>query len=203
MKKLNMLGFLLTTTALVLSTNVYAIFCPSNFSNINYGDTISQVQEVCGKPTSQNTIKKPASLAQVWTYYMKQSNFTQNNTKLKFLIVDDKVVNISVVDSSPISVQKCHTTINPGAGPNLVETNCFKPNNSQENLTSTRLCGYIISTGDTAKKVELTCGKAALINQFQRNPAETPIELTELKYAGTPPVSLIFEDGKLRERKFS
>ena len=97
---------------LLYSSHVFAIFCPSNFSSINFGDTIAQIQQVCGNPTSVNQYKKNLVTNQVWDYYIKAPGFDQNMAKMSVLFREDQVMNINIHYNPNTRAQLCVTGSN-------------------------------------------------------------------------------------------
>src|SRR5690606_3368063 len=83
----------------------YAFFCPTNFNQINFGNTQAQVEQLCGTPAKQETkdvaIEPPTP--QEWSYYIPRTyilsatNQSQMSLKTQFTFdKDGKVINISV-----------------------------------------------------------------------------------------------------------
>jgi hypothetical protein len=165
------LQFLLLS-CLLLSNAWADLFCPNNFNSINLGDTLNSVLQACGKPDSQKVTKKMPFEPQEWTYYVQ--SYPGMPGTLKTTVAFDqkgKVINISVNGAGLSQTQIC---------------------NNQTN----------IQFGDTTDQVEAVCGKPAVItktNAAMGAPKE--IVETDLIYQGTPPVTLVFEDGILKERK--
>jgi hypothetical protein len=157
----------LTALTLTTITPAFALFCPANFNQINFGDTISQVVEQCGKPIAQHTYSTSTDVPQEWSYYIQMS--PDNPAALKTSIAFNKghVVNITING----------ITIN-----------------------TTSLCGTTIQVGDTPQAVLSACGKPPYINKS--NTASYIINtITEMTYQGTSEVTLIFENGRLKDRK--
>ncbi|OAI47166.1 hypothetical protein AYO45_05960 [Gammaproteobacteria bacterium SCGC AG-212-F23] len=169
------------------STASVALFCPGNFNQINLGDTTAQVIAQCGKPDEEKTTKVEPTQPQEWNYYMvadPSNSSPQGSLKMSVAFdANKKVVNITVNGTSLVSTTLCGGNIGGGyAG------------------------GNNIQLGDTSDTVKTNCGKPMFINQ-NTTPADTSqpttpaTELTEYKYHSTPPTTLIFENGKLKERK--
>lgn len=161
----------------LLFTSAWAdMFCPKNFNSINIGDSLDTVIKACGKPDAKKTSKKQPFQAQEWVYYIASYPGMQGTLKTTVAFDNSgKVVNISV----------------NGAG-----------------LSETQICNVqgnnpTIQFGDTTDKIEAACGKPAYINQTSAaNGAPKPTEITELQYNASPTtVTLVFENGKLTERK--
>lgn len=195
MEKKSAFKLILGIALLSFTTPIFAIFCPSNFSQIEMGDTIQQVIQTCGNPASQNTYVKSVYRSQEWVYYVKTSPFSTNTARLNVVLLNDQVVNITLTDNSKIC-QPVLPTENPEAQPNVV---CI-PSTTQEtkSVGSTSACGPVISVGSSADQVQAACGQAAFVNHGQQ--ADAQITYTELLYNGPPPTSLIFENGVLKNR---
>ncbi len=152
------------------STQTFAMFCPSNFNQINIGDTIDQVLLQCGKPDIQNTKKVDAAGPQEWRYYVTLPSTVngaqQASVQMAIAFDQMKVINITVNAMS---------------------------------LASTSLCGGTISVGDTMESVKGVCGNPVFVNKSDIGESK-PTEVTEFKYNASP-AKLIFENGKLKERK--
>lgn len=168
MKKL-----LLGITSVLCSTQAIAMFCPSGFNQMNFGDSIQQIMQQCGTPETQKTYRMADThQPQEWNYYVKMD--PTQPASVKMIVAFDgnkKVINITV---------------------------------NAQSLASTSLCGRTVSVGDVDKSVKAACGDPAFINQNKTsgdasNAPQT--EITEFKYNTTPPITLIFENGKLKERK--
>lgn len=173
-------AFILSLASLY-SAYSFAMFCPTNFNQINIGDTIKQVQDQCGKPeTSKNTTSE-ANQPQEWTFYVPVPtdpytmgyNPNAGTMKVTMAFVDGKVVNM--------------TSNGIGVG-------------------ATALCGGAnLQLGSTIKDVKTACGKPAMVNKTNMGTeggAPQPNEISEWKYTGpTGTTTLIFENGKLKERK--
>lgn len=67
-------------------------------------------------------------------------------------------------------------------------------------MPSTSICGTAVSVGTTADQLKAACGMPTLINKGTPS-ANSPPPMVEMLYNSRPPITLIFEDGKLKERK--
>ena len=121
--------------SLFLCSNTFAMFCPTNFNNINMGDSMDQVQQTCGKPDSENTKEVvPEGLPQEWGFY-KSPQGALATLKVTIALDKDKVVNISVNGASMVSTDICGSTISVGDSASSIKSACGKPsytNQSQE-----------------------------------------------------------------------
>lgn len=183
----------------IFSTNAYAIFCPTNFNNINYGDTLDQVLQQCGKPNTQNTYVKNPAVPQEWNYYLKIHPFDPVTTKMTLVFKDDKVIYINIAGSNTANSVLCRTTRHTDNNSQQMQLACGNPYQSQYNVASTTICGPSIKIGDTPQAVEFACGKPIFVTQSQTQ--DTTSEITELSYQGMPTITLIFENGRLKQRK--
>ncbi len=163
------------------SANSYAFFCPKNFNQINMGDSIATVQQLCGAADSKTVKDAPDNSPQEWNYFVSQqgmntiSNKAQGTLKTSFAFDGTgKLVNISV----------------NGIG-----------------VASTSNCGSPVSLGDSRQSVQSACGKPSFVNKdnptsnSSSNPEDESNKLVELTYSSTPPVTLIFEGGKLTGKR--
>lgn len=159
----------------------FGFLCPNNFNQINFGDTITQVQSQCGTPTKQETkeVASEAPVPQEWSYYIPRtyvlSATNQPQMTLKTQIVFDdtgKAINISVNGLS---------------------------------VPSTTVCGNTIQVGSSQDAIKAACGDPGFVNKQQptsSSGAQTQkIKITELTYATIPPVTLVFENGILKGKK--
>lgn len=177
---------IMITTALIsvaASTLSYAFYCPTNFNDIQIGDSFATVEKKCGPPATKDIKDAPDNQPQEWSYFLSPQDSYQVPTKaqgtLKTTIAFDgnqKVINISV---------------------------------NNIGVASFRNCGRPISLGETRDTVEAACGKPTLIskaNQGAPAPApNAPVDLTkkqvEYIYNSTPPITLIFLNGVLAEKR--
>lgn len=153
------------------TTSSYAMFCPSGFNQINIGDTIAQVTKVCGAPTSQSSEDSTADKPQEWTYYVKSQPSDQSTLRMTVAFTSGKVTNMSV----------------NGIG-----------------LTNTQICGgNTVQVGDDQKSVKTVCGDPAFIAQSNLPAAaKDTVKVTTLIYnTSAEPISLIFNNGKLKSRQ--
>lgn len=175
MKKL-----LLTCLTLSLPSFAFAFFCPTNFGQINLGNTIDEVTALCGNPDKVESKDVSPEGPQEWSYYVPQtvsSNAGQPMPgTLKTQMTFDssgKAVNISV----------------NGVG-----------------VGSTSICGKLIQIGDSADTIKSACGDPSFINKQNASSgalgsAKPSKKVTTLIYNSNPPAKLIFEDGVLTEKQ--
>jgi len=178
---------IMMTTALIsaaVSPLSYAFFCPTNFNNIDIGDSMAKVEQQCGAPGNKEIKDPPDTKPQQWSYFLQPQptgqvpTNAQGTLKTSFAFDGDgRVVNISV----------------NGIGVSSIST-CRQP----------------ISMGSTRDAVKDACGEPILItkqNQSESAQAapDAPIDLNkkqvEFTYSGTPPVTLVFLNGRLAEKR--
>lgn len=170
---------LFTLICTVIPTSSFAFFCPNNFNQIDYGNTIAQVEQICGKPDKQDTKDAPpAQGPQEWNYFIQQTlpgNGGLGNMlgTVKTQISFDgsgKVINISV----------------NGIG-----------------VGATAICGSNIQLGSSMEAVKSACGSPALVDKGSNNQpapsnAEAANKVTTYTYGST---KLIFENGVLKSKE--
>ncbi len=169
----------LTLLALLsLSTSASAMFCPKNFNQINMGDTIEQVEQQCGKPDGIKKTKGEDKGPQEWNFYVhpQMKKYTEMRT--------NSGAEASVKMAIAFNNQK---VVNISA--------------NGMSLAATTLCGKNVAVGDDMKTVKAACGEPVFVNKSSQGNNEIPDEIIEYKYNSTPPVVLVFENGKLQERK--
>lgn len=160
----------------LFSTPLFAMFCPSGFNVINVGDTMDYVIKQCGNPDAKKVTKTVPQKPQEWNYIIKPDPMQPGTLKMSIAFdKDEKVVNISVNGTS---------------------------------LTATTICGgQNIQYGNTTDDIKKACGEPAYKNQEPVTPpspetaAQPTTDIAELTYNTTPPITLVFENGKLKETK--
>jgi len=165
--------------SLSLSTAASAMFCPNNFNQINIGDSMEQVQQQCGKPDAEKKSQGEDNGPQEWNYYVhpQMKKYTETRTNA----------------GAEASV-KMALALDQGKLVNITVNGM--------SLATTTICGPSVSVGDTAKSVKSACGDPVFINKSNNQTnVEKPAELVEYTYNGTPSAVLVFENGKLTERK--
>jgi len=166
--------YLAPSVLFFVSLNSFAMFCPNNFNQINLGDDIAKVKDLCGKPDNEKKYKTDSNVPQEWNYYVKMKPTDTGTIKMTIALTDDKVVNMNV----------------NGVG-----------------LTATKICGNPIQIGNDSKTIIDACGKPVFITKAnpdspQASAASIPSkEIIEDTYNTTPPSTLVFENGKLAQRK--
>ena len=68
-------------------------------------------------------------------------------------------------------------------------------------MPTTSICGRAISVGDTGDSLKSTCGTPTLINKGTSPDGSKPTPLLELLYESRPPITLVIDHGKLKEKK--
>lgn len=169
---------LLIAMAIIPSVS-FAFFCPTNFTQIDYGNTIEQVQQQCGKPDKIEIKELKKEGPQEWNYFIPQTvasntmNPVQGTLKTQVMFdKDGKAINISV----------------NGIG-----------------VGSTLLCGNtMVQLGDTRESIKKRCGDPSFINKQETPSSGSEAQSTKqtiFTYNTNPPISLVFENGKLVEKK--
>lgn len=170
--------------SLSCSTLSYAFFCPNNFKQINYGDTMDTVIKQCGQPDEQKSEEASQPVAQEWNYYMnqQQSPFIPQNT----------------LGNAPQGTMKTTFTFD----------NTGKLINMSVNgvgVGASTICGPNIQLGDSIDTVKAACGQATMVNK--QNPADLgnqkpPDKKVTFFYKKTNPrATLTFVNGLLKESK--
>jgi hypothetical protein len=176
----NTFKLIITSLLIIIPSMSFAFFCPTNFNQIDFGMTMEQVTQSCGKPVDQTeTIKENDNVPQEWNYYIAQTVSMGGSTPnaqgtLKTSVVFDdkgKAINISV----------------NGIG-----------------LGQSTICGSNIQLGDTKESIKSACGSPSFISKQPLDPATAPppTKIIQFNYTNvTPKVILIFENGKLTDKK--
>lgn len=185
----------------ILTTDSFALFCPTNFSQVNIGDTIAQVIETCGEPISQNTYKKTSILSEEWHYYVKTQFNDKATTKMTVVFKDNRVINIHIADNSNLLGSALYAAALEAHRPQPIDLAYNAVNQQTHNVENTRVCGSPIKIGDSMPLVENACGKPIAIQQNQSpDIQDSAIEVTALQYGGATPATLLFENGIFKER---
>ena len=168
MKKLSLLTTM-TMTLLTLSP-AWAIFCPNNFSQINPGDSVDSVKQICGKPDAEKTYTAEQSKPQQWTYYLQLSLPLQGTIAMSVAFVQDKAISITVNGVGASTTPICGGTIKLGDSTKAVKAACGNP--------------VIVSETTTSPE-----------DQLKQDAAN---KMTEITYNSNPPVTLVFKAGLLQ-----
>jgi hypothetical protein len=157
----------------------FAFFCPTNFSQIDFGQTPDQITQICGKPNNQKEYtKENENVPQEWSYFVPQTLTLKNNNQqmpgtYKMTVAfnaQGKAINISV----------------NGIG-----------------VGSTPICSRPIQIGDSRETIKAACGDPGLANR-QTNTLAAPEDIKVVEYTYTnvsPAITLVFENGVLTEKK--
>lgn len=193
MKLKSRIKLLVLLPIMIFGSNAFAIFCPTNFSQISMGDPIQDVFQVCGKPDYQNNYVKSVYRSEELIYYVKTTPFSASTSKLSVVIDNDQVINITITENAKVCEQPLTGDMTSTAQ-NVVCQLTQKTNS----VGSTNACGPIFSVGDSAQTVQAACGQPSFVNHGQK--ADSQNTFTEFRYNGPPSISLIFENGFLVER---
>jgi len=154
----NLVGFFIFFIG--INSNVYAFFCSSNKGHgyINVGDSMQQVQRICGTPDVVSSDKVGGTrlgTVQYWTYTTLplQTLFGAVTPKhaiteppaITFAILDNKVVSISTEGKEVQSSSNCtnRKTIRVGDSADTLKRRCGQP-------TVTRLENKVLTTPNQA-----------------------------------------------------
>lgn len=182
--------FFIASFLILIYQSSYAIFCPNNFSSINYGDALQSVIQTCGQPSSQSTYMKNEYASQEWVYYVNEG-YMRNTSMLSVIFNNDHIVNMTLTGNEKVCAPNTGSGKNNPCIPIVTERT--------RSIASTQLCGGLISLGDNSQTVNNACGKPVFTNIQQGAPdKQTPV--TTLNYSGPPPTQLIFENGVLTNR---
>ena len=164
---------MLMTLIILVPSLSFGFFCPGNFQQINFGDTVDLVKQKCGEPAKEESEEVKPAVPQEWNYFVKQTvgdrglTPTQGTLKTQFAFdASGRAINISV----------------NGIG-----------------VGGTDICGKPIKLGDSREKIKSACGDPVLITEQTRQGATAEKNIkTKLFYESTPPQTLIFENGILK-----
>lgn len=176
---------LYAVSLLTLSTIAYADFCPcpSSFNLIHMGDPLAQVLKSCCAPAHKKTYKKEPPVPQDWVYSIpappNPGNATQGSVILLVRFDDSGKIYSMNVNAQTLESTNCSNTATVSFDVNTPNT---------------------IQVGDSMEKVKTICGKPKSIQKGlpTEDNTVTPT-ITELQYAGPPPVTLIFENATLTQ----
>lgn len=113
---------------LVLAAPTYAMMCPSNFNMINDGDSLTQVKQQCGPPSSEKEIDTSDDAPQEWNYYVVLNPSNPATIKTTVAFVGGKVTNMSVNGTSIGNSSICAgKTVKIGDSQDMVKNACGNP----------------------------------------------------------------------------
>lgn len=169
-----MIKYLLQASMLILPGTAFAFFCPTNFQDIQMGDTKETVLQKCGQPASQKEVAAPDTGPQEWIFNVTpttavsgQGSVNKGSVRMSVMLQDNKILNIFANGMS---------------------------------MPSTTICGTSISVGTTADQLKAACGMPTMVNKGTPS-GNAPAPSIEMLYNSRPPVTLIFQDGKLTGKK--
>jgi hypothetical protein len=170
---------LLTITFAIL-TSVYspisnAILCPTNFNQIDIGDSMAQVIAQCGEPNQKETQTIPGEGPQEWVYFIPQTVATTSTNQMQ------GTLRTSI--SFDASGQAINLTVN-GIG-----------------VGASTICGPTIQLGSTREAIKAACGNPNFVNKQVNSSTgigaePPPTNLTTFIYT-QPPAHLLFKNGRL------
>src|SRR3990167_10586638 len=176
-----MLKYIASFIFLAFSISAHAMFCPTNFNQITIGDTIEHVQQQCGKPDIEKKSTSEVDTGpQEWNYYVSPGFVGYNPPPVAGQQQGSVQMTLALNNNKILNI-----TVNGMS------------------LASTTLCGNSVSVGDSAERVKSACGDPVFVNKSSNQPKGKPttIETTTLKNNSTPPVTLIFENDKLKGKE--
>lgn len=166
----------------ISSTTCFAFVCPTNFTQVDFGNTLQQITEKCGKPDREESKEVEIdSTPQEWNYFVGQrpttgpSSYLGAQGRMKVQFVFDGTGSLIDISMNGVSTG------------------------------STPVCGNVISLGASKEQVKAACGDASFINKQTKDGSSTSDlpkkKITTYYYNTTPPVKLIFENGVLKEKQ--
>jgi hypothetical protein len=180
------------------SVNAHALFCPNSFNTINLGETTEKVQQTCGAPDSERNYTAGALHPAVSEWdYIKPNRYDQFTSRVTFLLHDNKVMNITLVNGNQEASKLCEA-VQLGVRTGTFEVSCNSL--TPRNVSSTILCGGTIRVGDTADLVQFVCG-APLAKHDEQSGSNSQVTVTEYTYSGATPMTLLFENGLLKGKR--
>lgn len=186
--------YLLTFTLFFLCCRLYALPCPNGNGILYKGDSVAQVIQQCGKPTTQRTEKEVVSSLEQWTY-TRQHPYDSGYAQLYVTFYNGRVSNIVISDEYPYPLIYCRQLVWQQATGATSQTLC---GNTPYNAPYTNLCGRVFGLGDSISAVASFCGRPNSTN----NLGSTTIEQTQLIYntqGGAE--TIVFENDKLTDFK--
>ncbi len=169
----------LALITLLFSSSSFAMLCPTNFKQIDVGDTLEQVKTQCGTPVSETTHDATVNVPQEWTYNKSITTNFKNQAMYGMKVTfDDEgvVVNIAV---------------NGVAYPTTTFCDPKKAG---------------IKLKDTIKQITAICGQPVFITKGESPSADGQkpgaAKITEAVYNNGATIStLVFENGIFKEIK--
>jgi hypothetical protein len=156
----------------------FAFLCPNNFNQYVIGDTEDQVTQQCGKPDLQEKKIVEPDVPQEWTYFISQT-----------VAMGGATPQVQGTLKTSFSFDQSGKAIN-------ISVNGI-------GVGGTTICGNSVQLGASQDEVKTACGKPAFINKQQGAQTDTTPKPTQVifTYNTNPPVQMIFQDGKLIEKK--
>lgn len=160
----------------------FAFFCPTNFNQIDYGNTIDQVIQQCGKPDQRTEQKQPnENVPQQWTFYAPQGGSDISG----------------LVKQSPPSSKVEVTLDSEGNVVNILVNGV--------SVGSTLVCGSSVRVGSTRDQLKSACGTPTFVTRQTAPDGSKAFDetvVTNLIYnKAIPAATLVFENGILKDKK--
>lgn len=167
-------------------------FCDNTNNYIQTGNTMEQVANACGEPSSQRTYqehdKAVTATSTQWLYYQYEPSKQPRPRP-------------QPSDGRPADLNPAM----PRARRHAVLLN-FKDNKlaqiliGSDSVPAVALCGGIVNVGETANDIRLVCGRPAKVSTHEEQVPGPVVEKTEWTYDKGeyfPSVKMIFVDNKL------
>src|SRR3990167_7467103 len=130
MKQHLIIGFL----AFFIPGYCLAFFCPTNFSQIDFGDSLDKVKQICGAPEKETSKDLEPNVPQEWTYFIPQTVMLNASTEaqgtVKTSVTFDKDGNAINISANGIGVGAttiCGSNIQLGDSQDAVKSACGTP----------------------------------------------------------------------------
>lgn len=165
------------TFIIAIPSTSFAFFCPTNFNQIDFGNTMDQVSIQCGKPDVQNAKEVKQEGPQEWSYFIPQTVSSNTLQPMQGTL------------RTQITFDASGNAIN-------ISVNGIGVGNST-------ICGGLIQLGDSRDRIKAICGNPSFINRQSEDTASGPPQvdkITTFIYNTNPPVKLTFKNGALVER---
>jgi hypothetical protein len=128
---------------------------------------------------------------------IKPNRIDQFTSRIKFLLSENKVANITITNGNQNPNQICQA-IQLGSSATNLQLSCGTLTPTE--VSHTDLCGGLIRVGDSVQVVEFICGKPLTTHPLQGG-SGSQAAITEYTYSGAQPAVLVFENGQLKEKR--
>ena len=124
--------------SLLAPVSAWSLSCPNNGSILKFNDSIQEVSERCGQPTSSHNYTHTTIISAEWVYYITNP-LNNTNTKVTILFRNGQVTNINIIMSGE----------------------------NQQNVKSSSICRMPIQTGSSMNYIRSVCGNPVSQNTLQ------------------------------------